>query len=177
MQLWQPACFRRWQPHSRGRKAGHSVLVWASFLPTHGAVTAPPAHGISRLAAPARGDRNWPVGVQRAREERLFGEAVNTHRASIGLPMLDNVRDYVFTHRPWLASDPTLSPWQPTELTDAVQTGAWILPDARPLRPSWRRSSMQAIPRFTLASAAWPCTPRKTRLASPLRQFARKAAA
>jgi vancomycin aglycone glucosyltransferase len=63
----------------------------------------------------------------------LFGKAVNTHRLSIGLPGLDNVRDHVFTHRPWLASDPILSPWQATGLTDAVQTGAWILPDTRPL--------------------------------------------
>lgn len=61
----------------------------------------------------------------------LFGEAVNTHRTSIGLPTLNNVRDHVFTHRPWLASDLGLSPWRPTDLTDAVQTGAWILPDNR----------------------------------------------
>ncbi len=32
-----------------------------------------------------------------------------------------------------LASDPVLWPWQPTDLTDAAQTGAWILPDTRPL--------------------------------------------
>jgi vancomycin aglycone glucosyltransferase len=63
----------------------------------------------------------------------LFGAAVNTHRASIGLSRVDNVRDHVFTHHPLLASDPVLSPWQPTDLTDAVQTGAWILPDTRPL--------------------------------------------
>lgn len=63
----------------------------------------------------------------------LFGAGYNAHRASIGLPVLDNVRDHVFTDRPWLASDPVLSPWQPTDLRDAVQTGAWILPDARPL--------------------------------------------
>jgi len=37
----------------------------------------------------------------------LFGEAVNTHRASIGMPTADDVRDYVFTDRPWLASDPS----------------------------------------------------------------------
>lgn len=63
----------------------------------------------------------------------LFGAGYNAHRAAIGLPVLDNVRDHVFTDRPWLASDPVLSPWQPTELCGAVQTGAWILPDARPL--------------------------------------------
>lgn len=63
----------------------------------------------------------------------LFGEGYNTHRAAIGLPILENVRDHVFTDRPWLASDPVLSPWRPTELCEAVQTGAWILPDTRPL--------------------------------------------
>ncbi|WP_262265888.1 glycosyltransferase [Microvirga yunnanensis] len=73
----------------------------------------------------------WAFNAQA--KKALFGEAVNTHRASIALPTLDNVRDHVFTHRPWLASDPVLSPWQPTDLNDAVQTGAWILPDSRPL--------------------------------------------
>jgi vancomycin aglycone glucosyltransferase len=63
----------------------------------------------------------------------LFGAAVNGHRASIGLSAVDNVRDHVFTHRPFLASDPTLWPWEPTDLCDAIQTGAWILPDDRPL--------------------------------------------
>ncbi|MFF9765027.1 glycosyltransferase [Streptomyces sp. NPDC014636] len=63
----------------------------------------------------------------------LFGEAVNTHRAAIGLPPVENVRDHVFTDRPWLAADPALSPWpQPVDL-DVVQTGAWIRPDERPL--------------------------------------------
>jgi vancomycin aglycone glucosyltransferase len=62
----------------------------------------------------------------------LFGEPLNTHRARVGLPPVDNVRDYVFAD-PWLAADPTLAPWQETSELDAVQTGAWILPDERPL--------------------------------------------
>lgn len=65
----------------------------------------------------------------------LFGEAVNNQRAAVGLPAVDNVRDHVFTERPLLASDPVLWPWEPTDLCDAVQTGAWILPDDRPLSP------------------------------------------
>ena len=73
----------------------------------------------------------WEFNVQAM--NALFGEAVNTHRASIGLPTVDNVRDHVFTHRPWLASDSILSPWQPTDLIDTAQTGAWLLPDTRPL--------------------------------------------
>jgi vancomycin aglycone glucosyltransferase len=63
----------------------------------------------------------------------IFGGGMNAHRASIGLPPVDNVRDHVFTGRPWLASDPVLSPWRPSDLCDVVQTGAWILPDDRPL--------------------------------------------
>ena len=34
----------------------------------------------------------------------LFGAALNTHRASAGLPPVDNIRDYVFTGHPWLAA-------------------------------------------------------------------------
>jgi vancomycin aglycone glucosyltransferase len=63
----------------------------------------------------------------------LFGGTVNTQRMLVGLPPVDNVRDHVFTDRPLLASDPVLWSWLPTDLCDAVQTGAWILPDERPL--------------------------------------------
>lgn len=65
--------------------------------------------------------------------DALFSAAVNGHRASLGLPVFEPVRDHVFTRRPWLAADPVLGPWVPTDMTDAVQTGAWILPDDRPL--------------------------------------------
>ena len=73
----------------------------------------------------------WKLNI--AAMNALFGEAVNGQRAALGLPAVDNIRDHVFTDRPLLASDPVLWPWEPTDLTDAVQTGAWILPDARPL--------------------------------------------
>ncbi|MET7621997.1 glycosyltransferase [Streptomyces sp. NPDC005408] len=63
----------------------------------------------------------------------LFGTGLNTHRASIGLPPVDNFRDYVLTDRPLLATDPTLSPWlEPADL-DVAQTGAWFRLDERPL--------------------------------------------
>jgi vancomycin aglycone glucosyltransferase len=73
----------------------------------------------------------WDLNVQHM--NALFGGTVNAQRVAVGLPTVDNVRDYVFTDRPWLASDPVLWPWQPTDLSDAVQTGAWILPDKRSL--------------------------------------------
>lgn len=63
----------------------------------------------------------------------LFGPPLNAHRAAAGLPPVDSVRDYVLTDHPWLAADPILAPWrQPADL-GVVQTGAWILPDERPL--------------------------------------------
>jgi vancomycin aglycone glucosyltransferase len=73
----------------------------------------------------------WDLNAQSF--NALHGEALNTHRASIGLPPVDDVRNFIFTDQPWLAADPTLGPWQQTSDLDVVHTGAWILPDERPL--------------------------------------------
>ncbi|WP_043663062.1 glycosyltransferase [Streptomyces xylophagus] len=62
-----------------------------------------------------------------------FADPLNSRRAAIGLPPVDNVRDHVFTDRPWLAADPVLGPWRETPGLDVTQTGAWTLPDERPL--------------------------------------------
>jgi vancomycin aglycone glucosyltransferase len=73
----------------------------------------------------------WDRYAQNANE--LLGTTLNSHRASIGLPPVDNVLDYAFTDHPWLAADPTLGPWQEAADLDVVQTGAWLLLDERPL--------------------------------------------
>jgi vancomycin aglycone glucosyltransferase len=73
----------------------------------------------------------WEEDAQRV--NGLYGEALNRHRAAIGLPPVDNVRDHVFTDRPWLAADATLCPSEGLIDLDVVRTGAWILPDERPL--------------------------------------------
>jgi vancomycin aglycone glucosyltransferase len=73
----------------------------------------------------------WDQDVQVMND--LFGEGLNTLRVSIGLPRVDNVRDHVYTDRPWLAADPVLAPWRQPAKLGVVQTGAWILPDERPL--------------------------------------------
>jgi vancomycin aglycone glucosyltransferase len=65
--------------------------------------------------------------------DELFGKPINTHRTSIGLPPVGDVGEFVFTARPLLAADPTVGPWRGPERFDVVQTGAWILPDERPL--------------------------------------------
>src|SRR5882672_2277158 len=73
----------------------------------------------------------WEVDAERV--QALYGAPLNAHRAALGLPPVDNVRDHVFTDSPWLAADPTLCPWPGSPYIDVVQTGAWILPDDRPL--------------------------------------------
>ncbi|HEY9898694.1 MAG TPA: glycosyltransferase [Pantanalinema sp.] len=72
----------------------------------------------------------WDLTAQSAND--LFGAALNTRRASIGLPPVESVYDYAFTPA-LLAADPTLAPWQDPANSDVVQTGAWALPDERPL--------------------------------------------
>ncbi|MEU9124389.1 glycosyltransferase [Streptomyces sp. NPDC048506] len=73
----------------------------------------------------------WEQDAQRV--NTLYGGALNSHRAAIGLPPVDNVRDHVFTDQPWLAADATMCPSQGMTDLDIRQTGAWILPDDRPL--------------------------------------------
>uniref|UniRef100_UPI003F498FE3 glycosyltransferase n=1 Tax=Actinomadura sp. CA-154981 TaxID=3240037 RepID=UPI003F498FE3 len=73
----------------------------------------------------------WEQDAQRVNS--LYAEALNSHRGAIGLPPVDNVRDYVFTAQPWLAADPILWSWHDKTDLDVVQTGAWILPDDRAL--------------------------------------------
>ncbi|HEY0680836.1 MAG TPA: glycosyltransferase [Steroidobacter sp.] len=73
----------------------------------------------------------WDRDVQVMNE--IFGGGLNTLRASVGLPKVDNVRDYCWTDRPLLAADPVIAPWRRPSKLDVVQTGAWILPDERPL--------------------------------------------
>lgn len=71
----------------------------------------------------------------------LYGPGLNTHRMSIGQPVVDDTLRHVFTDRPLLAADPVLAPWPEAgtgasdlgSALDVFQTGAWILPDERPL--------------------------------------------
>jgi vancomycin aglycone glucosyltransferase len=63
----------------------------------------------------------------------VFGPALNTQRVANGLPPVHNVRDWLLGGHPWLAADPVLGPWPEPCDPGVVQTGAWILPDERPL--------------------------------------------
>jgi UDP:flavonoid glycosyltransferase YjiC (YdhE family) len=73
--------------------------------------------------------------------DAMFGGPLNQQRAAIGLPPVRNLFDYCRTERPWLAADPVLAP-APDDTT-VLQTGAWILPDERPL-PAELETFLQA---------------------------------
>ena len=73
----------------------------------------------------------WRIDAERV--DALYREPLNTHRAALGMPPVDNVRDHVFTAQPWLAADPVLWPFEDALGFDPVQIGAWIMPDDRPL--------------------------------------------
>ena len=73
----------------------------------------------------------WAQDAERV--NALYAEPLNRGRAAIGLPPVDNVRDHVLGDQVWLAADPVLAPWKELTDLDIVQTGAWILPDERPL--------------------------------------------
>jgi vancomycin aglycone glucosyltransferase len=100
------------------------IYVPSPYYPPPPPLGEPPARNVTDNRA------LWDRNNQRAYER--FGDALNDRRASIGLPPVENIFGYGYTDRPWLAADPVLAPLQRTDL-DAVQTGAWLLPDERPL--------------------------------------------
>jgi vancomycin aglycone glucosyltransferase len=93
----------------------------------------PPLPGPPLPAGVTDNETRWELNARQYNE--IFGPALNRHRVANGLAPVDNVRDYLHGDHPWLAADPVLAPWPgPAEL-GVVQTGAWILPDERPLPP------------------------------------------
>ena len=75
----------------------------------------------------------WVRDAQRWNDSWL--PVINDQRESLGLPPIEDVRGYVHTRRPWLASDATLGPWPDATDDGVFQAGAWFLPDGRPLSP------------------------------------------
>jgi vancomycin aglycone glucosyltransferase len=123
--------------------AAHSVAEWlgiryvfAAYCP----ITLPSAHHAPPKVlawkpkdATADNLTLWAEDAERWSER--WGPALNSHRASLGLAPVTDVRSHILTDTPWLAADPTLAPWPEPGDPHVFQTGAWILPDHRPLSP------------------------------------------
>jgi vancomycin aglycone glucosyltransferase len=108
--------------------------VYASYCP----ITLPSAHhappawqGDAATNSTADNRKLWAQDAQRWNDS--WGAALNPHRAAVGLAPIADVRSHIFTDKPWLAADRTLAPWPEPSDHVVVQTGAWILPDQRPL--------------------------------------------
>jgi vancomycin aglycone glucosyltransferase len=93
----------------------------------------PPMRPLPGHAPPATNDNRELWAQDATRFNDLFGAAVNAGRASLGLGAIGDVRSHMFTDQPWLAADTTLGPWPDRTDSGVFQTGAWILPDERPL--------------------------------------------
>lgn len=63
----------------------------------------------------------------------LVHAPINAHRAAIGLPPITDAQRFLFTGRPWLAADAILGPIEDAGDDVVERTGAWLLPDERPL--------------------------------------------
>ena len=112
--------------------------VFAAYCPAvlpsphHAPPPLPPLPGQPAPAPEALDNRElWTRDGERF--NALFGATLNAQRASLGLAPVDDVRSHVFGEQPWLAADPTLGPWPDPADGTVFQTGAWILPDERPL--------------------------------------------
>ena len=96
--------------------AHHAPPAWRGDLPASGAVD----H-----------TRLWAEDAMRWNDS--WGVALNHHRSLAGLGPVGDVRSHIFSEEPWMAADPILAPWPGGAEQAVVQTGAWILPDQRPL--------------------------------------------
>jgi vancomycin aglycone glucosyltransferase len=108
--------------------------VYAGYSPTHlPSPHHPPETAAGAPVPPGPMTNRMLWEVQERSANAIFGPMLNRHRASVGLPPVDNVRRHAITDHPWLAADPTLGPWLQSADLDVVQTGAWLLRDERPL--------------------------------------------
>jgi vancomycin aglycone glucosyltransferase len=114
-------------------------------IPYVNAVYAPVVLPSPDHAPPPAAGGTWEPGRQHDNEQRWDAhrkacndralERVNHNRTRLGLQPVDDVLRHVLTAHSWLAADPILAPAPATPTMYVTQTGAWILPDRRPLPP------------------------------------------
>jgi vancomycin aglycone glucosyltransferase len=109
--------------------------VFASFCPAFlpSPYQPPPRQAEADRLSPASNAELWDR--QRQRINARLGAALNRQRELAGLGPVDDVTAHIVTDRPWVTADPVLAPWPGPADGSAVQTGAWVLADDRPLAP------------------------------------------
>ncbi len=92
-----------------------------------------PHHLPPHLPGRQDGDPATVWAHEAERRNATFGPVLNEHRVAAGLDPVTDVLAHILTDSPLLAADPALAP-APPDLA-VTQTGAWLLPDDRPLSP------------------------------------------
>jgi vancomycin aglycone glucosyltransferase len=111
--------------------------VFAAYCPNvlpsphHAPPPLPAMPGMPASPATAGNHELWTRDAERF--NAVFGAALNTHRATLGMSPVTDVRSHVFGDQPWLAADATLAPWPDPADNGVFQSGAWIVSDDRPL--------------------------------------------
>jgi vancomycin aglycone glucosyltransferase len=108
--------------------------VHVSYCPIYLPSPHHPSHPLPGYPLPpdvTDNQQQWDLNAENY--NKLYGPALNHHRVANGLPPVDSVRAHVLGEHPWLAADPILAPWPGSADLDVVQTGAWLMPDERPL--------------------------------------------
>ncbi|HEV7651097.1 MAG TPA: glycosyltransferase [Actinophytocola sp.] len=93
--------------------------------------TPPPFPGRPAAGPGASNSELWDSDARH--RDAIWLAPLNEHRVAAGLPPVTDVRAHVLTGEPLLAADPALAPWPAPSDLAVRQTGAWILPDDRPL--------------------------------------------
>ncbi len=97
---------------------------------------APPVLGLlGDKPAPVMADYGELWAKDAERWNVMWSSPLNARRKKLGLTPVDNVLRHILTNQPWLATDPVVAPWPDPDDQTVFQTGAWILPDERPLSP------------------------------------------
>ncbi len=113
----------------------YSPIVLPS--PLHAPPPLPPLPGQASLPPTTDNRELWARDTKRFND--VFGAALVALRTSKGLASVGDVRNHMFTDRPWLAADLVLAPWPDPADQFVFQPGAWILPDERPLPPELKK--------------------------------------
>ena len=108
------------------------VAYCPAVLPSDGHAP-PPVPVWAKTSAPEPADNRELWKRDGERFNARFGELLNAHRTTAGLPPVSDVRGHIFGDRPWLAADPTLGPWPAGDEAAPFQPGAWLVADDRPL--------------------------------------------
>jgi vancomycin aglycone glucosyltransferase len=135
----------------------HHVSLQPTLLPSlHHPPPERPGHPLPQGVTDNRG--LWAHDA--ASMQTLYGGPIDRLRAANGLAPLANVRDHVFTARPWLATDPVLSPRRTPDF-EVEQTGAWIRPDPRPLPPDLEEFLEEGPPPVHIGFGSIPLRPKE----------------